>query len=124
MVIVCVLHTAESFYLELCRLAYLARTSQFLPHPGHWPLVVTDFCMLLIQCNDTTNDIFFIMSDGGQNCYGIFLGSRVQDWNPQTLSCGQVATHLSTAFPCVCVGKLNGSCARLNGHTSSLISKR
>ena len=84
------------------------------------------FAYYVIQRNDTTNDSIFHMSGGMQGVYSkmlgvvriLFLVSWVQELT-LTLSCGQVATHLPTALPCVCVGTVNGSCAELNGHPSS-----
>ena len=84
------------------------------------------FAYYVIQRNDTTNDSIFHMSGGMQGVYSkmlgvvriLFLVSWVQELT-LTLSCGQVATHLPTALPYVCVGTVNGSCAELNGHPSS-----
>ena len=87
---------------------------------------MTGFAYYVIQRNDTINDSIFHRSNGMQGAYSkmlgvvriLFLVCWVLDFDPQTLSCGQVATHLTTALPCMCVGTVKGSCAMLNGHPS------
>ena len=60
----------------------------------------------VIKYDETTNDNIFHISDGRQKVYSkmlsvvrvFFLFGSVRDYNPQTLSCCQVATHLTDAI--------------------------
>ena len=72
----------------------------------YWPWVVAGFAYYVIRRNDTINDSIFHRSNGMQGAYSkmlcvvriLFLVCWVRDLNPQTLSCDQVPTHLTTAL--------------------------